>query len=87
MNFKDRNFFANGDKEFFYIEIDDQIELRNWDNFWKKIDDGAEFLKRLNTCRTYFNHGEGGERNVNKLSLKDHYKTTLAKEMWRDVYN
>ena len=87
MSFKDKAFFANGEKEFYYIEINDFIELRNWDNFWKKIDDGKEFLKRLDLCRTYYNHGESGKRGKNKLSLKNHYKFTLAKEMWRDVYN
>ena len=87
MTFKDREFFANGEQEFYFINICDNVELRNWDNFWKNIEDGQVFLKRLEVCRVYFNHGEGGERNKNKLSLKNHYKYTLAKEMWRDIYN
>ena len=65
----------------------DNVELRNWDSFWKKIEDKEEFIKRLEICRTYFNHGEGGNRNKNKLSLKNHYKSTLTKEMWKDMYN
>jgi hypothetical protein len=73
--------------EFFNIEIADNVELRNWDSFWKKIEDKEEFLKRLDICRTYFNHGESGKRNKNKLSLKNHYKSTLTKEMWKDMYN
>ena len=87
MTFENKRFFANSEQEFYFIELSDNIELRNWDNFWKKIDDGEVFLKRLETCRTYFNHGENGQRNKNKLSLKNHYKYTLAKEMWRDIYN
>ena len=87
MSFKDKSFWANGDKEFYYISIFENVELRNWDNFWKNIEDGQEFLKRLDTCRTYFNHGESGKRNKNKLSSEKHYKFTLAKEMWRDIYN
>lgn len=87
VNFKDRNFFANSEQDFFFIEIDDNIELRNWDNFWKKIEDGADFLKRLEVCRSVFNHGENGKQNKNKLSLKNHYKWTLSKEMWKDIYN
>lgn len=87
INFKDKAFFANLDKDFYYIELDDNIELRDWEQFWKKIDDGEEFLKRLDLCRTYLNHGEHGELKKNKASLKDHYKFTLAKEMWKDEIN
>lgn len=86
-SFENRQFFANNDYEFFFIEIDDNVELRSWDQFWDKIDDAQEFLERLNTCRTYLNHGEGGKLRKNKASLKDHYKYTLAKEMWKDVCN
>lgn len=87
ITFVGRQFFANGDKEFYFIEIADNIELRNWDNFWKKVEDGGDFLKRLDICRTFLNHGEGGNLNKNKASLKNHYKYTLAKEMWRDEIN
>ena len=87
IGFKGRNFFANGSKEFYHIEIDDSVELRNWDCFWKKENDEKMFLYKLDICRTYYNHGESGKRNKNKLSLEKHFKFTLAKEMWTDMYN
>lgn len=87
VSFKDKTFFANGEKEFYHIQINDNLELRNWDNFWKKEDNGEMFIKKLEMCRGFFNHGEGGQRNKNRLSLKDHYKFTLSKEMWRDIKN
>lgn len=80
VSFKDKKFFANQDMVFYHIELTDKIELRNWDNFWKKIDNGQDFLKRLDTCREYFK----GECK-NKLSFDNHFKFTLARDMWEDI--
>lgn len=80
IDYKGKDFFANGEKEFYFIQIADNVELRNWDNFWSKIDDKEEFLKRLDICRENF---KGNYKN--KLGLKNHYKYTLAKEMWEDM--
>lgn len=80
INYEGKEFFANGEKEFYFIQIMDNVELRNWDNFWNKIDSKEEFLKRLDLCRENF---KGNCKN--KLGLKNHYKYTLAKEMWEDM--
>lgn len=80
INFSDKKFFANNELNFYFIEIGDGIELRNWDNFWKKVEDPAEFLKRLEVCRTYFKAS-----CKNRLGFETHFKFTLAKDMWEDV--
>ena len=59
----------------------DNVEVRNWDNFWKKIDDKKEFLNRLNICRKNFNKGQKGI-----LGLKNNYKYTLPREQYADIY-
>lgn len=81
IDYSDKDFFANDSMEFYWIQISDNIELRNWDNFWKKIEDKEEFIKRLDICRKNFNKGNKGI-----LSLKNNYKYTLAKEQYADIY-
>lgn len=80
IDFSDKKFFANGDKNFYQAQLADNVEVRGWDNFWDKVEDGEEFLKRLDACRSNFKKGM-----KNKLGLEKHYKTTLAKDMWDDI--
>ena len=80
MDFKGCDFFANQDLSFYYISISETIELRNWNNFWKKVEDPYEFLKRLDACRNVFKID-----CKNTLSFDKHFKFTLARDMWEDV--
>lgn len=80
IDFSDKKFFANGDKNFYQVELCKNVEVRGWDNFWDKVEDGKEFLKRLDACRSTFRKGL-----KRKLGLENHYKTTLAKDMWDDI--
>ena len=80
MNFKGCDFFANQDLNFYYISISETIELRNWNNFWKKVEDPYDFLKRLDACRNVFKVD-----CKNTLSFDKHFKFTLARDMWEDV--
>ena len=80
IDYEGKEFFANGNMEFYHIKICDNVELRNWDNFWKKVNDKEEFLKRLELCRQNF---RGNCKN--KVGLKNHYKYTLARDMWEDI--
>ena len=81
IDYSDKQFFANGDMDFYWVRIMDNVEVRNWDNFWKKIDDKKEFLNRLDLCRKNFNKGQKGI-----LGLKNNYKYTLAREQYADIY-
>lgn len=78
-------FFAsvnkNDGQKFFYISIDN-IEFREWNNFFKKVEDKKLFLELLNIVRTYFNKGL-----VNRLGLEKHCKTTFSHDMWADTVN
>ena len=80
INYEDKAFFANGKKEFYYVEVNDQIELRNWDAYESKVSDGQEFLRRLDIMREHFK----GE-NKNKLGLEKHFRFTKAHDMWEDI--
>lgn len=82
VNYKDSKYFAsyNGEKKiFFYITIGN-LELREWDNFFKKVEDRKQFLTLLDITRTYFN---GSLKN--KMGLEKHCKTTFAHDMWEDI--
>ena len=80
VDFKDKAFFANNELNFYFIEIGDGVELRDWNSFWKKVEDPNEFLQRLDVCRTYF---KGACKT--KLGFEKHFKFTLARDMWEDV--
>lgn len=80
INYSDKKFFVNTEYNFYYIFCADNVELRNWDNFWDKIDNKEEFLKRLEICREHFRKGL-----VNKLSISSHYRFTLARDQWEDM--
>lgn len=86
IDYSDKEFFANGDLEFYWIRMIDNVELRNWDNFWKKIDDKEEFLRRLEICRNYFRKDNEYELKKNKLGLKNNYKYSLARDQYNDIY-
>ena len=87
-NFEECDYRGRAGKEgvdYFYITLKEEgIELRNWDNFWNKIDSNEDFIKRLEVCRKIFNHRRGAIRK-NIASLEDHYRYTLAKDMWSDI--
>lgn len=81
------DFKARGGKkgiDFFYLLLCDNVELRNWDNFWNKIDSTDDFIRRIGACREVFNHRKG-ELRKEPASLEIHYNYTLAKEMWDDM--
>lgn len=80
ISFKNVEFFGNDQRDFFYFKINDNIEFRDWDRFEPKIDNGAEFIKRLSAMREFFKGG-----NKNKLGLQSHFKTTKAHDMWEDI--
>ena len=80
VNFSEIEFFGNGDKDFFYINVKEELELRNWDKFEDKVDNGKEFIKRLEFMRQNF---KGDCKN--RLGLKSHFRTTKAHDMWEDI--
>lgn len=65
---------------FYYIKMAENVEMRDWDNFWPKVEDKEEFLDRLNKCRNVFKG-----TNKKELSLEKSYRYTLAKEIWKDM--
>lgn len=75
MSFKDK-IFCGGKKNFFYIELEDFLELRNADNFWTDISP-EEWLLRLEFCRVYYR-----ANTKNKTKLGTHYRYTLSSELW-----
>lgn len=82
IDFSDKKFFGNGEKNFYQAQLADNIEMRGWDNFWDKIEEGKEFLTRLDICRQIF------KKNCKeKLGLEKHYKSTLARDQWEDIYH
>lgn len=80
IDYTNKQFFANSSMNFYYIFCADNVELRNWDNFWDKVQDKTVFMERLDICRTVFT----GE-NKNKLSLSTHFRYTLSRQMWEDM--
>ena len=80
VDFSDKEFFASGVNEFYFVKLSENIEVRNWNKFWSDVDNGEDFLKRLNVCRNVFK----GEYK-NELGLKNHFKYTLARDMWEDL--
>ena len=79
IDYEGKRFFANGDRNFYYIQISDNIELRDWDNFFDRTDSKEEFLSNLNNCRKNFNS------NPKRRNIKDTYNFSLAREMWEDI--
>lgn len=78
------NYFVSSVKNgynIFYMKVNDNLELRNWDNFWSKVDNAEEFLDNLTKCRDNFKKHDV----KNRLSLGSHYKRTLAAEMWEQM--
>lgn len=82
-DFNNKKFFGNGDRDFFYIEIDDNLELRNWDKFEAKVEDGKEFIQRLDFMRNCFKGDK--DKSKKKLSLKTYFRFTKAHDMWEDI--
>lgn len=76
----DNGFQASGDFRFFWINLSENVELRNWDNFFEKEEDPKAFLKKLNVCRKVFKGNRKSE-----LDLEKHFNYTLAKDMWWDI--
>ena len=64
---------------FYLLSPFEFVEFRNCNNFWENISTD-EFLRRLNLCRQNFKG-----RNKNRLSLKAHFKYTLALELWAAI--
>lgn len=80
INMNDIEFLANPDSDggydflrFFF----NNIELRNWNSFFKDIKDNHEFLTVIDRCREIFK----GKRK-NPLSLESHFRFTYANEAW-----
>ena len=86
IDLKDKN-YASSKNRFFYIQILDNLELREIKNFWEDCDEEM-FLKRLEICRDVFRPRQkrySKEYLKNKVSIKSHYKFTLASEMWNQM--
>lgn len=87
IDLEDKPFFASESSSrklrFFNVQITDNIELREWDNFFDTVEDNEEFLKRLDICRRVF----VGREQKGKKTLERTYKTTLAREMWENEKN
>lgn len=86
IDMKDKEYKASKNRMFF-IQIADNLELREIKNFWEDCDE-ATFLKRLEVCRDAFRTRQqkfSKEFLVNKVSLKTHYRYTLASEMWNQM--
>lgn len=83
LNYGESTYFASvgneGTKKFFYLKSGN-IEFREWDNFFNKVDDKKHFLTLLDIMRTYFNAGL-----KNKMGLEKHCRTTFAHDMWEDI--
>lgn len=86
INLEDKEYAASKNR-FFYIKIMDNLELREIKNIWEDCDEEM-FLKRLEICRDVFRPRQkrfSKEYLKNKVSLKTHYKYTLANEMWNQM--
>lgn len=86
IDMKDKEYKASKNRMFF-IQIADNLELREIKNFWEDCDE-VTFLKRLEVCRDAFRTRQqkfSKEFLVNKVSLKTHYRYTLASEMWNQM--
>lgn len=83
LNYGESSYFVSagekGTKKFFYLKSGN-IEFREWDNFFSKVDDKKHFLTLLDIMRTHFNAGL-----KNKMGLEKHCKTTFAHDMWEDI--
>ena len=64
-----------GQINFFNLKLFEWIDLVNWDNFFSEVEDGKEFLRRINLCRENFKG-----RNQNKLNFKSHCRITKASD-------
>lgn len=87
IDMKDKEYKASKNRMFF-IQIADNLELREIKNFWEEGCDEVTFLKRLEVCRDAFRTRQqkfSKEFLVNKVSLKTHYRYTLASEMWSQM--
>ena len=86
IDLKDKDYAASKNR-FFYIQIMDNLELREIKNFWEDCNEEV-FLKRLEICRDVFRPRQkrySKEYLKNKVSIKSHYKFTLASEMWNQM--
>lgn len=69
-----------GQINFFNLKLFEWVDLVNWDNFFNEVEDGKEFLRRINLCRENFKG-----RNQNKLNFKSHCRITKASDQWQDL--
>ena len=86
IDMKDKEYKASKDRMFF-INLCDNLELREIKNFWEHCDEQT-FLKKLDICRDAFRTRQkvfSKEFLKNKASLKTHYRYTLASEMWNQM--
>ena len=82
INYKEKYFFADGDQNFFYISMDERVELRDWDNFLKKVDNNKEFLDYFNLTRNAFHSKKDNKQSG---SIEKNYNFTMARDMWEDL--
>lgn len=87
INLEGRPYYASKNQSrgirFFNVLIQENVELREWDNFFDGVDDNEEFLKRLDTCRRVFINRD----QKSKKTLEKTYRVTLAREMWENEKN
>lgn len=74
------DFFGNEKEEFFQVNLTDKIQLRSWDKFFPKAENGKQFLEQIDLCRDVFRINR-----QNKLGLENNYNFTIAKDMWKDL--
>lgn len=86
IDMKDKEYKASKNRMFF-INLCENLELREIKNFWEDCDEQT-FLKKLDVCRDAFRTRQktfSKEFLKNKVSLKTHYRYTLASEMWNQM--
>lgn len=74
------DFFGNEKEEFFKVNLSDKVQLRNWDKFFPKAENGREFLNQLDLCRDNFRIDR-----KEKLGIENNYNFSIAKDMWKDL--
>lgn len=71
---------GNGNKlNFFYFKME-HVELREWNNFFQKIEDTDKFLELIGNIRQYFKG-----KSATKMGLARGLRTTISHDLWEDL--